>query len=165
MGKKAQSDQIKFYAVIVLSVAAAAMAYFRFVGESRPSAPLTASAPATDLYEIPELPGWMSSSPSPVPADALPYKSPQRDIFAPVAEAPPEIEAPPKTEARDAAPRAQARPRLSGILQGAKGSQAIIDGKIVRTGERVGEYTVSAISPRGVTLSSPTGRLILKVGE
>ena len=50
-------------------------------------------------------------------------------------------------------------------MQGTKYSQAIVDGKIVRTGERVGEYTVTAITQREVILTSPTNRLILTVGQ
>ena len=171
MGKSAQKEQIKLYIVVALSVVAAVMAYFRFVHTSRLSAPRTENAPAADLYEMPELPGWMSSNSPPMAVDRLPYTPPRRDIFAPIAEtptkaeAPAEAEAPPAPRSRDASPREPARPRLSGIMRGAKEPQAIIDGKIVHAGEKVGVYTVSAISQSGVILTSATDRLILSVGK
>ena len=167
MGKQSQSEQIKFYVVIVLSIVAAVMAYFRFTDKPRPDAARADSPPAAALYDIPELPGWISSnaplmtvdSLPPVTVDSLPYTPPRRDIFAPVAETPP------KTAAHHEKTRVPIAPRLSGIMQGVQGSQAIIDGKIVRVGGSVGEYTVSEISPRAVILTSPTDRLVLTVGE
>ncbi len=161
MDKQAQTEKIKIYVVIVLLIVAAIMAYFRFFGKSRTSASQTISASAADLYDIPKIPAQRSAAFSPAADETAPYAPLRRDIFAPMAVAPPGL-----VDRLDTPHRvADRRPSLSGIMQGAKGAQAIIDGKIMSVGENVGGYTVSEISQRGVILTSPTERLVLTVGE
>ncbi len=161
MDKQAQPEKIKVYIVIVLLIVAAIMAYFRFFSKSRTSVSQTVSASAADLYDIPRIPAQMSEVFSPAADEKAPYAPPRRDIFAPMAAAPPEL-----VDTLDTTNRvADRRPNLSGIMHGAHGTQAIIDGKIVRVGETVGGYTVSEIGQRQVILTSPTERLVLTVGN
>ncbi len=161
MDKQAQPEKIKIYIVIVLLIVATIMAYFRFFGKSRTSASQAINASAADLYDIPEIPAQMRAAFSPATDETAPYEPPRRDIFAPMAAAPPEL-----VDSLDTPHRvADRRPNLSGIMRGAHGSQAIIDGNIVRVGETIGGYTVSEISQHQVILTSPTERLVLTVGK
>lgn len=168
MGTQSQNAPGKIYAVIVLSIVAGVMAYFRFVRNPKSAARPAESAPAAAFTAIPELPASLSAF-SAQGLTPRPYKPPRRDIFAPPPPPPP----PPNSTASSNYPPGiksvpapgPERPRLTGIMQSARGPQAIINGKIVRTGDRVGEYTVASTGLREVVLTSSTNRLILTLGR
>ena len=80
-------------------------------------------------------------------------------------------EAGPAKAARGAAPAASAplaaAPRLQSVqTSGSGAASALLDGRLVRVGDRVGEQSVVAIDRRGLTLRGPRGeqRLSLLIG-
>lgn len=154
MSRQAKNEQIKLYAVIGLAIVAAVLAWFRFGGRLRASAPPTGEVAMADSFLIPDLPPWIDSLSESVAAAS--YAPPARDIFVRVPEAIPEKRAPVEDPDEPSGP-----PRLGGIMQGARERLAVIDGKIVRVGDRVGAYTVREISRLGVVLTSAEGRLTL----
>ena len=80
--------------------------------------------------------------PAPIPAPQTPPPQP-----APATSpAPPPKPPPPPPE-----------PKLQGIVYAATGSWAIVDGKNVHVGDRLGEFQVKEISPRAVTLEKADG--------
>ena len=160
MDGKGQSERIKIYVVVALSIVAAVLAYFRFFAQPRPPAPTPEADPAEALYTIPDLSNGLKNYPSLGADGPRRYKPPSRDIFAPVeAAAPPESANPPGKH------REPEHPRLSSIMESMGRRRAIIDGKLVSEGERVGAYTVSSIGQRQVTLTSPGAQLTLTMGE
>jgi hypothetical protein len=85
----------------------------------------------------------------------------------PVAKAP-EISAPPAVARAASAPATSnivaavpspsPLPKLQGVVYGEK-SWAIVDGKTVYVGDRVGDFRVKEIFPNSITLESPDGSL------
>lgn len=71
---------------------------------------------------------------------------------------PPETSASPSNEARG-----DASARLQSVLISRSRSVAVIDGRSVRLGERIGDATVTAISPSQVTLQRGAERQTLKL--
>jgi hypothetical protein len=83
------------------------------------------------------------------PAEAGPSKAPRAAAAAPAASAAPST------------------PRLQSVQTSANGaSSALLDGRLVRVGDRVGEQSVAAIDRHGLTLRGPRGeqRLSLLTG-
>lgn len=60
-------------------------------------------------------------------------------------------------------PRGDAAARLQSVLIARNRSVAVIDGRSVRLGERIGDATVVAISPSAVTLQRGSERQTLKL--
>ena len=101
-------------------------------------------------------------------AFAEPVLDPTRPMAALLGEP---AEAGPAKAARSAAPAASApvaaTPRLQSVQTSSSGAaSALLDGRVVRVGDRVGEQSVSAIDRRGLTLRGPRGeqRLSLLTG-
>ena len=167
MDKKAQAQRGKLYALIGLSILMVGIAYFRFFWKPRLAPVVHGQVPASMLEDNTELPEWVRNGARMTLAGSHPYQPPRRDIFAPVSvvvETLPSTNTPSEVPSPVQAPILRT-PRLSAIMQGAGRSQAIIDGKIVSKGDRVGEYTVTSISKRQVVLTSPSGSLTLTVSD
>ncbi len=160
MSKEARSEQKKVYAAAVLCVVAAVMAYVRFVRPAREDGAPPGGTVAETPYQLPDLPKWIEGPLAPADDGPKPYRPPSRDLFARGVETGPDG-APGGTPRH----REPARPRLQGIMRGANDTRAMVDGRIVTTGDTVGAYKVLAILPREVILESPEGRLVLTVGE
>ena len=167
MSKTVQAQRGKLYALIGLSIVMVGIAYFRFFRKPRLAAAVHGQVPASMLEDNAELPEWVRNGARPALAGSQPYRPPRRDIFAPVSvvvEILPSTNTPSEVPSPVQAPILRP-PHLSAIMQAAGRSQAIIDGKIVSKGDRVGEYTVTSISKRQVVLTSPTGSLTLTVSD
>jgi hypothetical protein len=102
------------------------------------------------------------------PAFAEPVLDPTRPMAALLGEP---ADAGPAKAARSAAPAASApaaaSPRLQSVQTSNSGAaSALLDGRLVRVGDRVGEQSVAAIDRRGLTLRGPRGeqRLSLLTG-
>jgi hypothetical protein len=103
------------------------------------------------------------------PAFAEPVLDPTRPMAALLGEP---ADAGPAKAARSAAPAASAPaaaspPRLQSVQTSNSGAaSALLDGRLVRVGDRVGEQSVAAIDRRGLTLRGPRGeqRLSLLTG-
>jgi hypothetical protein len=79
-----------------------------------------------------------------------------RDPFRELAEPPAVLEAIAATPP-PSAPAVQADPVVMSILYSAARRLAVVDGRIVRPGERVGDATVVAIEPKAVVLEGADG--------
>jgi hypothetical protein len=153
-------QKVELIAVIALVLIAAAVAYFRFGRKAshrpRPNAATVVVLDETDTV-IPDVPDWIDKVSS---ADFQPrpaYTPPPRDIFEPVD----------RTQVisdREPAGGTVAMTRifrLSGTMRGAEGILAVINGKIVSTGETIGKYTVGEIEGNSVILLHPEGDIHL----
>ena len=161
---KSKKERIQLYAVSALSLVLAVMAYFRFF--RKPVNPIAAGHQGTEVAvvecEIPALPAWLASSASVTTIGPASYKPLERDLFAP--------HYPPPKPKRESNPddRVAALPgrlRLSAVMEGAKASIAAINGQLLRAGDKIEGYTVSAIHPRQVILKNGHDRLTLIIGE
>ncbi len=90
---------------------------------------------------------------------AEPVLDPTRPMAALLGES---AEASPAKAARSAAPAASApvaaTPRLQSVQTSSSGAaSALLDGRLVRVGDRVGEQSVAVIDRRGLTLRGPRG--------
>jgi hypothetical protein len=106
-----------------------------------------APAPAVDPLQI--------GAPPPVAMDAAPEWP--RDPFANPYEAKPAVQA-----AAEPAPEPEPEVTVATILYGADRRLAIVNGRIVRVGDRVGPSTVVEIQPRAIVLDGgPLGRRVV----
>ena len=112
----------------------------------------------------------LATSASAAPENAAPVavSNPQAAVTAPLEEKPimsAPIAAPPAPQPATAPvpPAAPAPPplRLQAVLFSGQNSSAMINGQTVMTGDNVGEYRVSAINRRSVTLISATRTNVL----
>lgn len=165
MAKRNENTRGKIMAVIVLSIVAVVMAYFRFFHKPESSASTEESVSVEALFPIPELPASFNRVAAQRHEAPVAYKPPARDIFAPPAPpAPlPGSAAYSNRLARGGAASAPVPEplQLTGLMQSAQGPQAIINGKIVRTGDRVGAYMVAETGQREVVLTNATERIVL----
>lgn len=144
-------QKVEIIAVAVLVVIAAAVAYLRF--GRKPSAAATARQPRMSEsslmeIEVPTLPDWVKTSLDNGTTQAVSYVAPARDIFCPGEEA----------EQRPGDPRRPGHtpgglPVLTGITWGPAGGLAVLNGRVVAQGEKVGKYTVTEIAARHVVLT------------
>jgi hypothetical protein len=159
--KTTRNERNKLYLVGALAVVAAIMAYVRFGHHRHASAAPRDDRPDdAELYAIPALPEWLGDRTPVKLAGPQPYVPPRRDLFAP--------EPAPGARAGAASEEALAagpKPVLNGIMLGAQDPQAVVDGKVVHVGNRVGRYTVAAIGPREVVLTVATNRLVLTLAR
>jgi hypothetical protein len=94
------------------------------------------------------------------PAVAQPVPDPTRPAAALTGDTA-DTARPAKAAARSAAPAASAvsaTPRLQSVQLGAEGaSSALLDGRLVHLGDRIGDKTVAAIDRHGLTLRGASG--------
>ena len=150
-------EKIKLYVVIGLSVVAALLAYIRFVRKPT-QGPGSRPAPgvAESVYEIPELPAWLSGDSPLRLAESFPYRRPPRDIFAPADAA---------SGKRRLAGENGGRLRLSAVMMGPQGRLAVINNQVFGVGQHLGAYTVAEIGEREVVLLKGSTKLVLMMGE
>ena len=148
------SERIKIYIVIGLSVVLVTMAYFRFFHKkpkpSRSVAPATVTAPETQFELLqPEEVSLKNTQ----PRDSVVRESKRaviRDIFAPLKSLPRAS----RLAKKGASSNRGGSLRLKGVIIGGKHPIAIINDKLVRKGERIGDYTVVRVEKKQVYLRS-----------
>jgi len=113
-----------------------------FIGMALITRTVTKAASRPNLVAAQPANRTPASAPVPVPA---PVSATLPPVPSPLAQTPP----PPPTPLPG--------PKLQGIVYAATGAWAIVDGKTVLVGDRLGDFRVKAISPRSVTLEKADG--------
>jgi len=176
-----RSEKIKLYLVIALAVAAVILAYFRFIYEKNDTELNITSPPSEeltfDIRQIAKPKARRRQAPRLSLHDSL--SGDIRDIFAPVKPAiepkPPiqtkqasapldtakQASAPLDTTKRTPAPAVSLE--LKGTILGGNKPIAIINGKFLRTGEKIGGYEVVRITPNTAYLRAGRHQKVIKV--
>lgn len=176
-----RSEKIKLYLVIALAVAAVILAYFRFIHKKNDTGVNTTSPPSAELkFDIQQI---VRPKARRRQAPRLPLHEPLsgdiRDIFAPVK---PAIEPKPPIQTKQApalvntvkqapapidtakqTPALAVTLELKGTILGGNKPIAIINGKFVRTGEKIGGYEVVRITPNTAYLRAGRHQKVIKV--
>jgi hypothetical protein len=149
-------DRIKIYLVVGLAMVLAALVYRHLKAKPSGNAPLSPPSVTRGLAEVADLaPLDMGSSQKTQLARAK-VKEPRRDflrdVFAPTK--------PLKNAEQRITPKGQPRAqkasslKLKGVIVGGSNSVAIINGKLLRLGERIDGYQVVRIEEKEVLLRS-----------
>ena len=156
-----ENEQIKIYIVIGLSLVLVTLAYFRFVHKkpkrSHSVAPSTATAPGTQ-FEL--LQSEKENLQNTQPRESFARESTVtgiRDIFTPLKSLPRAS----RLAKKGASSNRGGSLQLKGVIIGGKNPIAIINDKLVRNGERIGDYTVVRVEKKQVFLRSATRNIRL----
>ena len=147
-----KNDQIKNYIVIGLAVVFLLVGYFRFVHKklTHDPGPKPSTAPVSRLQHPQVDPKTSPNARIAKVQFGEPPRKDLKDIFAPVK---PQV----MEESQPAKPQ-PSRPvpsfTLGGTIVGGKKPIAIINDKLVRTGDMIGDYRVVRIGKKGVVLDS-----------
>jgi hypothetical protein len=166
-----RSEKIKLYLVIALAVAAAVLAYFRFIHKTNDVVVNTTRPPSEkvkfDIHQIAKTQARRRRAPR-LPLDA-PLNEGIKDIFAPVIpviEPRPPIQTKPEKAALNAAKQTPAPVGalvLKGTILGGNKPIAIINDKFVRIGETIGGYEVVRITPNTAYLRAGSHQKVIEV--
>lgn len=156
-----EGQRIKIYLVVGLALVLVSLAYFRFFHKKpKPGkATAVATAPAAQ-FEVPQ--PEIVNRKNTIRREAVVREAGRvviRDIFAPLRSLPRASRLPAKRESSDRVSSLQ----LRGVIIGGNNSIAIINDKLVRKGERVGDYKVVRIRKKEVLLKSANESLRLKL--
>jgi hypothetical protein len=165
------SEKVKLYLVIALALAAASIAYFRFIHKKNDTGvTVTGPPPAEVTFDISQIAKTEDRRPQ---APGLPlYDSLNgdiKDIFEPVK---PAIEPKPAIQTKLEPPPAgtakqttapEVTLELKGTILGGNNPMAIINDKFVRTGEKIGDYQVVKITPNSVYLKAGSHQKVIQV--
>ena len=156
-----EGQRIKIYLVIGLALVLVSLAYFRFFHKKpKPSgATAAATAPAVQ-FEIPQ-PEIVNRKDT-ARREAVVREAGRvvvRDIFAPLRALPRASRLPSERKSSERVSSLQ----LRGVIFGGKSAIAIINDKLVRKGERVGNYKVVRIREKEVLLRSANESIRLKL--
>ena len=155
------SERIKLYIVIGLALVLVTLAYFRFVHKkpkSSPSAtPATTTAPATHLEFLQPGNVNLKDTRRREPFEGESKSTVIRDIFAPVKTLPRES----RLAKAGTSSNLSGSLQLKGVIIGGKNPIAIINNKLVRKGERIGDYTVVRVEKKEVFLRSANSNIRL----
>jgi hypothetical protein len=109
--------------------------------------------------------GLSLSKPTPLPPAAVSKRFHPRQIEV-VSNSPPVVtNAPSSSNAVPVVPPPPPEPKLQGILFDPTQPSAIVDGKTIFVGSRVGGFRVTAISKNDVTLKNGTETKVLRLGR
>ena len=165
--KGRSSDRIKIYLVVGLGLVLAALVYRHLKAKPSPNASVSPANTPALLAEVPELPlldtGSLAET-QPVKSKVKePRRTSVRDIFAPMR--------PWKKTARKPTRKGQSRAqkappfKLKGVIMGGGNSVAIINGKLLRLGERIDGYQLVRIEEKEVFLRSGNRTVKLKLAK
>lgn len=159
------SEKIKLYLVIGLSMIFVISFYFRFIqtkaekvetGYSPEIPPARLNMPRLD-------PSLLEEDQRPKPEVRDEWQTVMRDIFSPVLSL-----SRPSKQGRSQQPGSTiSKPlpsfKLNGTIVGRERSIAIIDNRFFRLGDRIGEYRVANIGEKNVLLESGNGKILLEI--
>jgi hypothetical protein len=148
------NERIKIYIVIGLSLVLVALAYFRFVHKkpkrSRNVDTATATEPATQFELLQPEKAKLKNTQQRESIVREPKDAVIRDIFAPLKSLPRAS----RLAKKGASSNRGGSLQLKGVIIGGKNPIAIINDKLVRNGERIGDYTVVRVEKKQVFLRS-----------
>jgi len=149
-------DRIKIYLVVGLAMVLAALVYRHLKAKPSGNAPLFPPSVTRGLAEVADLAPLDMGSLQKTPLARAKVKEPRRDflrdVFAPMR--------PLKKAEQRIAPKGQPSDpkatslKLKGVIVGGPNSVAIINGKLLRLGERIDGYQVVRIEEKKVFLRS-----------
>jgi len=157
-------ERKKLYLVVGLLVLFVAVGYFRFFHgktasfsqpERSAALPAVIDVPAVDLKAVPPA-GLLQKTAADGPRAAL------RDIFAPVKKTVPGT-ATGNLPAAAAAPKPLPSLKLTGTILGGKRPLAVINGEMLRKGDKVAGFEVLSIAREGVTLAGGGRKVFLNI--
>jgi hypothetical protein len=160
-------DRIRIYLVVGLGLVLAALVYRHLKAKPSENATLPPPSVTQGLAEVADLPALDSVSLKKTQQARAKVKEIRRDslrdIFAPrrpLKRARPRI-------SRKGAPRAHKAPslKLTGVIVGGSNSIAIINGKLLRPGERIDGYQVVKVEEKGAFLRSGNRTFKLELAE
>jgi len=159
------SDRIKIYLVVGLALVLAALAY-RYLhakaSHKESSSPASATAPLVNLPEVPLIGMERTAKPQP---RRFQFDEPRRvflrDIFAPAR--PLARASVPSGRNHRPSPKDVSSFKLKGIIVGGKNPIAIINGKLLREGEKIDGYKLIRIDEKEVLLKSGHKTIKLKL--
>jgi hypothetical protein len=161
------TDRIKIYLVVGLAMVLAALVYRHLKAKPSGNAPLSPPIVTSGLAELVDLaPLDMGSLPKTQVARAK-VKEPRRDflrdVFAPMLT----LEKAEQRITPKGEPRVQKAPglKLKGVIVGGGNSVAIINGKLLRLGERIDGYQVIRIEEKEVFLRSGNSTFKLEMAK
>ena len=165
--KGKSSDRIKIYLVVGLGLVLAALVYRHLKAKPSPNASLSPADIPAMLAEVPELPlldtGSLPETQPAKPKVKEPRRSSVRDIFAPTRPWKKTV----RKATRKPRTRSQKHPpfKLKGVIMGGGNSVAIINGKLLRLGERIDGYQLVRIEEKEVFLRSGNRTVKLKLAK
>jgi len=160
-----ESERVKIYIVIGLALVLVTLGYFRFAHKkpkrSPNAAPSSATTPVTQFkFSQPEKANLKNTQ----RRESVVRESTRaviRDIFAPLKSLPRAS----RLSTKGASSNRGSSLQLKGVIVGGKNPIAIINDKLVRTGERIGDYTVVRVEKKEVFLRSSYKNIRLKLQE
>lgn len=161
------SNRIKIYLVVGLVLVLAALLYRHLKAKQSPNMNVSPPTASALLAEVPEIPAFNTGSVAMTEPAKSKTKEPRRtsirDIFAPMR--------PWKNTGRRVTGKGQrlaqkAPPlKLKGVIVGGRNPVAIINGKLLRKGERIEGYEVIRIEEKEVFLKSGNRTVKLKLAN
>jgi hypothetical protein len=159
------SERIKIYLAVGLALVLAALVYRYLHAKASPkesSSPVSAAAPLAEIPQVPLI--GMESTDTPQPRKFQLEESRRvflRDIFAPAK--PLARAAVQSNKSHQPPPKDVSSFKLKGIIVGGKNPIAIINGKLLREGEKIDGYKLIRIDEKEVFLRSGHRTIKLKL--
>jgi hypothetical protein len=160
-------DRIKIYLVVGLALVLAALVYRHLKAKPSGNAPLSSPSVARGLAELVDLsPLNMGSLPKTQAARAK-VKEPRRDFLRDVFAPRRSLKKAEQSITPKGDPGVQKAPglKLKGVIVGGGNSVAIINGKLLRLGERIDGYQVVRIEEKKVFLRSGNSTFKLEMAK
>ena len=159
------NDRIKKYLVVCLGLVLAALVYRHLKAKPSQNSNVSPSTAPALLAEVPEFPevdtGILVETQSAKSKVKEPRRTSLRDVFAPMR--------PWKKTVHKVTRKGQSRPqkappfKLKGVIVGGGNSVAIINGKLLRLGERIDGYQLVRIEQKEVFLRSGNRTVKIKL--
>jgi len=160
-------DRIKIYLVVGLAMVLAALVYRHLKAKPSGNVPLSPTSVTRGLAEVADLAPLDMGSLQKTPLARAKVKEPRRDflrdVFAPMR--------PLKKAEQSITPKGQPRVqkatslKLKGVIVGGSNSVAIINGKLLRLGERIDGYQLVRIEEKKVFLRSGNNTFKLELAN
>ncbi len=161
------TDRIKIYLVVGLALVLAALVYRYLHAKASHKGSVSPPSATTPVSDIPELPALDTESLQKTQLAQAKDKGPRRvflrDIFAPLR--PLAKMTPQPTRKNRPSPQKVSSLKLKGVIVGGRNPVAIINGKLLRKGERIEGYEVIRIEEKEVFLKSGNRTVKLKLAN
>ena len=160
-------DRIKIYVVVGLAMVLVALAYRHFKAKPSGSASLSSPSVTTKLAEVADLAPLHVANLQKTHSPKAKIKESRRvfvrDIFAPMGP----LRKAERRVTSKSEPRVYKAPslKLKGVIMGGRNSVAIINGKLVRLGERIDGYQLVRVEEKKVFLKSGNKTFKLELAQ